>query len=63
VNEQHESQLALIRALKDLGAVHVRVGDVEVRFDSILTPLPPLDDRPQDDTHKRLNALERQLGI
>lgn len=70
VNPDHGSQLALIRALRELGATHVRVGDVECRFDLVLSPLASrsLEDNltaESEETRlvRRMRNLEKELGI
>lgn len=65
---EHASQLELVRALRELGATHVRVGDVECRFDLVLTPIAPPDDRIMGESadtmlRRKMRQLEQELGI
>ena len=71
MSPEHESQLALVRALRELGASHIRVGDVECRFDMVLAPITPalaLDDAlmretPETQLARKIRDLEKDLGI
>lgn len=71
MNPDHVSQLALIRALRELGATHVRVGDVECRFDLVLAPLKSPQSLEDNLTHeseqnrliRKMRDLEKELGI
>lgn len=68
MSPEHTSQLALVRALRELGAVHVRVGDVECRFDLVLSQLPAPDDGSRRESAdeqllNKMRSLEKELGI
>lgn len=67
MNPEHASQLALVRALRELGATHVRVGDIECRFDLVLKPLPVDDalmgESAEDRVMRKLRSMEEELGI
>lgn len=64
------AQLALVKALRELGATHVKVGDVECRFDVVVaTPLPrdaddtAFDATPEQKLMNRMRELERELNL
>lgn len=43
MTDDDKNTLATIRELHALGATHVRVRDVEVRFDRVFVPLKPVE--------------------
>lgn len=64
------SQLATVKALRELGATYVRVGDVECRFDVVVaTPLARdaddqvFDTTPEQKLINRMRDLERELSL
>lgn len=68
--DDRPSQLALVKALRELGATHVKVGDVECRFDVVVaTPLPrsaddsAFESTPEQKIMSRLRDLERDLNL
>lgn len=67
---EHSSQLEFVKAVRELGATHVRVGDVECRFDVVVaTPLPrdaddqAFENTPEQKLMNRMRDLERELNL